>query len=68
EQFERSLPLKQPSHLTELPLAARILDQSNGTIGGIANLLRQAAIQAIAAGSEKITLAGLAAGNERKLL
>ena len=67
EQFERSLPLKQPSHLTELPLAARILDQSNGTIGGIANLLRQATIRAIAEGSEKITVAALETCAARRL-
>lgn len=57
--FERILPLRNPSQLSEPALAGRILDLAGGTIGEMSTLLNTAAIHAINTGEERITLAGL---------
>jgi len=57
--FAQQLPLRRPSHLTEPGLAQFILAAGGGLIGGIANLLRQAAVEAIQTGHECIDRAML---------
>ena len=52
--FERHLPLRRPSNLTDADLARFILTMAGGLIGGIATILRQAATAAIKAGHERI--------------
>lgn len=52
--FERQLPLRRPSNLIEPDFARRILVAAGGWIGGIARLLRQAAVEAILSGHERI--------------
>ena len=58
--FEAILPLRQPSYLSQPPLATHILAVSEGTIGEMATLLTRAAIVAISGGHERIDLAWLA--------
>lgn len=45
--FERMLPLKQPSHLHEQPLAMRLYNMSEGYIGELSRVLTQAGVAAI---------------------
>lgn len=52
--FERALPLRQPSNLTEPRLAERLLAASEGTIGELVAVLSAAAIYAVRAGTEQI--------------
>jgi hypothetical protein len=52
--FAQQLPLWRPSRLTEPGLAHHILAAAGGLIGGIASLLRQAAVEAIRTGHECI--------------
>lgn len=52
--FERQLPLRQSSNLTDPDLARRILSMAGGLIGGLATILRQAATAAIETGQERI--------------
>lgn len=52
--FERHLPLRRPSNLIGADLARSILTMAGGLIGGIATVLRQAAIAAIESGHERI--------------
>lgn len=52
--YERILPLREPSSLTERPMASRLLALSGGTIGELTLLLEAAAIQAIRSGAERI--------------
>ena len=52
--FERQLPLRRPSTLIYPELAGRILVAAGGLIGGIAHVLRQAAVEAILSGHERI--------------
>ncbi len=54
--FERTLPLKLPSRLTERPLAEQILVMSEGIIGEISSVLSRTAIEAIGNKQERITL------------
>lgn len=55
--FERQIPLAEPSHLADdRDLAIRIHSRSRGTIGGVAGVLKQAAVSAIRAGREKIDI------------
>lgn len=54
--FERKLPLRKSSYLESDELGLKILSMSEGAIGEISNLLRQAAIQAIHSGQECITV------------
>jgi hypothetical protein len=55
--FEAILPLRDPSHPSQPPLATPILAVSEGTIGEIATLLTRAAVPAIRRGQERIDLA-----------
>ncbi len=52
--FERLIPLRQRSGLTEPALAREILLAAHGLIGGVAGILRQAAVAAIRSGQEHI--------------
>ena len=52
--FEQQIPLWQSSGLTGSELAQHILVVAGGLIGGIAGLLRQAAVEAIRTGHERI--------------
>lgn len=52
--YEQSLPFIEPSHLAAKELAPLLFDKSGGTIGGLTDTLRFAAIQALRAGSPKI--------------
>lgn len=54
--FERLLPLRQRSELTESAIAARLLSMCDGTIGELHNLLSAATECAILGGHEKIDL------------
>lgn len=52
--FERMLPLKEPSDLVEERLAGRILSISEGRLGEISQLLKNAAVYAVREGTERI--------------
>lgn len=52
--IEPLIPLNNPTPLTEMPLASKILALSEGTIGEICELLRIAGLYAIRTGSECI--------------
>lgn len=54
QTFARRLPLREPSDLTEPALAARILALAEGLIGGVAAILRAAAVEAVRCGRERI--------------
>ncbi len=55
--FERNLPLKKTSYLAyNEKLALKILARTDGLLGEISDLLKEAAILAIESGTEKITL------------
>lgn len=54
QTFGRRLPLRLPSNLTDPTLAADILVRCDGLIGGVTRLLRQAAVQAVRLGHERI--------------
>ncbi len=60
--LEQQLPLRRPSGLTDLPLAEHILVAADGLIGGIASILRQAAIAAIRSSHERIDRSNLPSG------
>jgi hypothetical protein len=53
--FEKMLPLKEASNLSNPALARRILAMSEGTIGEISSVINKAAILAIETGEECIT-------------
>ena len=55
----RRLPLRCPSNLTDPDFAEHDLVRSNGLIGTIARLLRQAAVEAVRTGHEQIDRAML---------
>lgn len=57
--FGQRLPLRCASNLTDPDLAADILARSDGLIGAIARLLRQAAVEAVRTGHERIDRAML---------
>lgn len=57
--FETLLPLRQPSNLSDDVVALKILSLSQGTIGEISTVLKQAAVLAIATKAERITVAVL---------
>lgn len=57
--FERRLALRAPSNLTDPALASHIMTRSDGLIGAMTKLLRQAAVQAIRTGHERIDRAML---------
>jgi hypothetical protein len=50
----RRLPLRAPSILTDPDLASHIITRSDGLIGAMTRLLRQAAVQAVRTGHERI--------------
>jgi hypothetical protein len=54
--FEKLLPLKEPSGLSNQEIASRIFTKTNGTIGEVNTLIRNSAVAALNAGKEKITL------------
>lgn len=53
--FERILPLKKPSNLTEISVLNLIYNISGGNIGNIKRLINECAIEAIESGEERIT-------------
>lgn len=57
--FGRRLPLRAPSNLTDPDLAAHILARADGLIGAVTRLLRQAAVEAVRTGHERIDRAML---------
>lgn len=57
--FERILPLKKPSHLTDMNFAMRVLAMSEGTIGEVATILKRCAVWAIESGQECIDFKAL---------
>jgi type II secretory pathway predicted ATPase ExeA len=57
--FGRRLPLARASNLTDPDLAAHILVRADGLIGAITRLLRQAAVEAVRTGHERIDRAML---------
>jgi len=61
--FAQILPLRRPSPLTDPDLAQAIMAAAGGLIGGIASLLRQAAVEAIRTGHERIDRSMLALAN-----
>ena len=61
--FAQQLPLRRASQLTDPDLAQTILAAAGGLIGGIASLLRQAAVEAIRTGRECIDRSMIARAN-----
>lgn len=57
--FERQLPLRDASNLTDPALAEYLLRAADDLIGGVARLLRQAAAEAVLSGHERIDRAML---------
>ena len=57
--FERVLPLRKPSELTQRPIAEFLLGASTGLTGEVSRLLNEAAEHAILDRTERITLAHL---------
>jgi hypothetical protein len=57
--FGRRLPLRVPSNLIDPDLAAHILARADGLIGAVTRLLRQAAVEAVRTGHERIDRAML---------
>jgi hypothetical protein len=57
--FERVLPLRKPSELTQRPIAEFLLGASDGLTGEVSRLLNEAAEHAILDRTERITLAHL---------
>jgi hypothetical protein len=53
--FERLIPLKHPSFLAQPEMATTLYEVSSGRIGDLSDVLREAAIQAILSGEERIT-------------
>ncbi|MBO3272356.1 TniB family NTP-binding protein [Hymenobacter defluvii] len=56
DSLETLLPLQFPSHLSELPIASKLLALSEGTIGSLVALLKRLAVHAIVHHQERITL------------
>lgn len=54
--FEQSLPLSEPSGLTDVVMAAKLLSMSEGIIGELSTVLSRAAAFAIKRKRERITL------------
>lgn len=52
--FERSVPLRTPSNLTDGALADKIYSMSEGYLGEISRVLESAAVRAIETGQERI--------------
>ncbi len=54
--FEKILPLKKPSNLTETSILNLIYSISGGNIGNVKRLINECAIEAIKSGEESITI------------
>ena len=54
--FERALPLRRPSNLTQRPIVQFIVAASAGLLGEVSRILNTAAEMAILDGSERITM------------
>lgn len=54
--FEKILPLKKPSNLTETSVLNLIYSISGGNIGNVKRLINECAIEAIKSGEENITI------------
>lgn len=54
--LEKTVGLKQDSNLIEQPLAMKILEMSEGILGEIVRVIREAAVHEIRSGKERITL------------
>jgi hypothetical protein len=54
--YEKFLPLKKKSNLSDRTIASKILSLTDGTIGGITNVVKMAAIKCIEHQQECITL------------
>lgn len=65
--IEKAIGLKAASNLADAEMATRILDESDGIIGGMMSLLQLLAERAIRNGSERITLADLSPANLRRI-
>ena len=72
--FERMLPLKKPSNLTEDKMSVKLLSMCEGVIGELAAVLRKTAVLAVKTDKEQITrncsiqLTGSVLPSERKSL
>ena len=65
--MEKTLGLRLPSNLASEDSAQRILDESNGVIGYMTELLHKLTADAIRSGTERITVAALGEANLRRL-
>ena len=65
--MEKTLALRLPSNLAAEPSAQRILDETNGIIGYMSELLQKLAIDAIRSGSECVTPNALKEANLKRL-
>jgi hypothetical protein len=54
--FERALPLKEPSNLTENGLPLKLLNMSEGLIGELSAILDEAAVKAIRSKKERVDM------------
>ena len=54
--LERRTPLKQPSQLKSAAMISEIAARSEGTLGDVFDLVKEAAVDAIRSGSEQITI------------
>jgi DNA polymerase III delta prime subunit len=53
--LEAVLPLRKPSHLSEAPLAGKILSVSEGILGEVISIVTRAAALAVSSGTEMIS-------------
>lgn len=65
--IEKALALKAISHLAEPELAQRILDESDGIIGYMMNLLQTLSERAIRSNAERITLNDFSVANLKRI-
>lgn len=65
--MEKTLGLRLISNLSAEPSAQRILDETNGIIGYMSELLQKLAIDAIRTGAESVTLSMLKEANLKRL-
>ncbi|WP_071883037.1 TniB family NTP-binding protein [Hymenobacter swuensis] len=56
DSLEQLLPLRFPSHLSEPQLASKLLALSKNTIGGLVNVLKRLAVNAVESNEERISL------------
>jgi hypothetical protein len=57
--YEKLLPLRNKSDLSNRALASKIISMTDGTIGGITSVLKNAAVASIRNGEERITIDGI---------